>query len=94
MLLERGLSAGGSSLDESTVDRYLGVGIGEGEVLGDLLDAPLVGILRRGAKLGLGGVESPEGAADLLLELLEDGIHGAELRYPVTSLDRKLLELR
>ncbi len=41
-LLERGLSAGGSSLGQATVDRYLSVGIGEGEMLGDLLDAPLI----------------------------------------------------
>jgi hypothetical protein len=80
-LQERGLSTSGGSLGQTCVDRYLGVGIGQGEVLDDLLDAPLVGILGRRAKLGLGGVESLEGAGYLLLELLKDGIHGAGLRY-------------
>ena len=78
-LLESGLSAGRSSLGQTCVDRYLGVGIGKGEVLGDLLDAPLIGVRRRWTELGLGGVESVKGIGYLSVELLEDGIHGRRI---------------
>ena len=75
-LLERGPSAGRSSLGQTCVDRYLGVGISKAKVLGDLLDTPLIGVRRRWAELGLGGVESFKGIGYLSVELLEDGIHG------------------
>lgn len=78
-LLKCGLSAGGDSLGQTCVDRDLGIGIGKGEVLEDLLDTPLVRTCLRGAKLGLGGVESLEGIGYLLLELLEDRIHGRRI---------------
>src|SRR5216683_303708 len=71
---EGGSGAGGSALGEAGVDGGFGAGVGEEEVLDDLLDAPLVGA-RGWMELGLGGVEAVEGIGNLALELLEGGVH-------------------
>jgi hypothetical protein len=60
MLEETGFGAGWRAFGEAGVDGGFGAGVGEEEVLDDLLDAPVVGA-RRGTKLGLGGVEAAEG---------------------------------
>ena len=41
---EGGSGAGGSALGEAGVDGGFGAGVGEEQVLDDLLDAPLVGV--------------------------------------------------
>ncbi len=73
-LWDGGLSAGGSALDEAGVDDGFGAGVGEEQVLGDLLDAPFTG--RRGwSELGLVGVEPSKRGGDLALKSLKDGVH-------------------
>ena len=73
-LQEGGFGAGGCALGEAGVEGHLGAGVGEEQVLDDLLDAPLAGMRGR-VKLGLGGVESAERGGDLALELVEGGVH-------------------
>jgi hypothetical protein len=69
---EGGPGAGGSAPGEAGVDGGFGAGVGEEQVLDDLLDRPLVGA---GAELGLSGVEALEGVGNLALELVEGGVH-------------------
>ena len=67
MLQEAGFGAGGRALDEAGGDGGFGGGVGEQEMLDDLLDAPVVGA-RRGMKLGLGGVQAAEGVRESAVE--------------------------
>jgi hypothetical protein len=69
---EGGPCAGGSALGEASVDGGFGAGVGEEQVLDDLLDAPLVWA---GAELGLSGVEASERVGNLALEVVKGGVH-------------------
>ena len=66
--------AGGSALGEAGVNGGFGAGVGEEQVLDDLLDAPLGGAAGW-AELGLSGVEALEAGGDFALELVEGGVH-------------------
>jgi hypothetical protein len=72
MLQEAGFGAGGRALGEACVDGGFGAGVGEEEVLDDLLDAPVAGARRR-MELGLGGVEAAEGVGESAIELVQSG---------------------
>ena len=74
--------ASGSAFDEPSVNCSFGLGIGEEEMLDDLLNAPLVGA-RVWAELGLGGIESADGGGDVVLELVEGRVHWTQ--HHVTS---------
>jgi hypothetical protein len=62
-LPERGENARRHTFCDAAADGGFGGGVGEAEVVDDLLDAPLFagrGYWRRGAELGLGGVEAAD----------------------------------
>ena len=71
---EGGCGARWSALGETGVDGGFSAGVGEEQVLDDLLDAPLAGACGW-AELRLCGVEAVEGVCDLALELVEGGVH-------------------
>ena len=71
------MSARGSAFGETGVDGGFGAGVGEEQVLDDLLDAPLAWV-HGWMELGLVGVESAERGCDLALELEEGGTHGGK----------------
>ena len=71
---EGGFCAGGSALGQAGVDGGFGAGVGEEQMLDDLLDAPLTGA-REWLELGLGGVEVLERGGDSPLEVLQGGVH-------------------
>jgi hypothetical protein len=73
-LPENGLGSRGRAFGETGVDGGFGAGVGEEQVLDDLLDAPFVGACAW-LELGLCGVESAEGGCDLALEMVEGGVH-------------------
>ena len=75
-----GLGDGGAAFGQAGVEGHLGAGVGEEEMLDDLLDGPLVG--RGGAELGLGGVEAVECGGYFVLKLVKGVVHGRqESRY-------------
>lgn len=73
MLDEAGFGAGWRALGEAGTDGGFGAGVAEEEVLDDLLDAPLVDVQRR-MELGLGVVETAEGAGESAVESLQIGV--------------------
>jgi hypothetical protein len=74
VLQKVGFGAGWRALSEAGVDGGLGAGVGEKQVLDDLLDAPLAGA-REWAELGLRGIEPAEGVGELAIEALQIGVH-------------------
>src|SRR5438309_1474004 len=77
-----GFGAGGSALGEAGADGGFSAGVGEEQMLDDLLDAPFVGA-GGWLELGLGGVEVVERDGDCALELTQGGVElqWAGLRY-------------
>ena len=73
VLHEARFGAGWRALDEAGLDSGFGAGVAEEEVLDNLLDAPLVDV-QRGMELGLGVVETAEGAGESAMESLQIGV--------------------
>ena len=69
-----GPGSGGGAFGEAAGEEMLGGRPGEEEMLGDLLDAPLIGGSGR-AKLGLRGVEPADSLGELLPKPLKGGMH-------------------
>ena len=75
-----GCGAGWSALGEAAVDDRFGAGIGEEQMLDDLLNAPLI-LVGGWAELGLDGTQAVKGRGDFALELAEGGVHGKTTLY-------------
>jgi len=80
MLRDAGLCAGGCLLGEARVQRHLGSGVAEKEMLHDLLNGPFVRA-RGWLELGLRGVKSVEAEGNLALKAMEGCVHKAGSSY-------------
>ena len=79
-LRRRWLRLGGNTFGDAVLEEIRGGGIGEKQVISNLLDAPLLRV-RDGVELGLGGVEALQRDGEFVVELLDGRVHRQRLLY-------------
>src|SRR5580698_7799332 len=90
VLRDTRLCTGGCLLGKTRVQRQLGAGVAEEEMLHDLLDSPLVGTRGR-LELGLASIESVEAESYLALKTMKGGVHKQDHVTPLAGATASVL---